>query len=237
VAVNDVVLSWSGGKDSAMALHVLRQDPSLTIAHLLTTVTKDYGRVSIHGVRRSLLARQAEALGMNLVEVAIPAQCTHETYETTMIAALTSPPLAGIDTHAFADLFLTDVRRYREINLAKLDKRAVFPVWGRDTGAVARDFIALGFRAIVVCLDPRALPAEFAGRELDEAFLEDLPDDVDPCGENGEFHTFVFDGPIFRRPIPISLGESVVRDGFVYRDVLELRENSPIPITVSNPSR
>lgn len=203
-----------------MAFYVLLQDPSLRIAYLLTTVTKDYGRVSIHGVRRALLTRQAEALGINLLEVAIPAQCTHETYQAAMIAALTSPPLAGIDTHAFADLFLEDVRRHRESNLAKLDKKPIFPVWGRDTGFLSREFIALGFRAVVVCLNPRALPPEFAGRQFDDAFLEDLPGGVDPCGENGEFHTFVYDGPIFDRPVDISLGESVVREGFVFQDLL-----------------
>jgi uncharacterized protein (TIGR00290 family) len=220
MVATDVLLSWSGGKDSAMALYVLRQDPSLRIAHLLTTVTKDYGRVSIHGVRRALLARQAEALGINLFEVTIPAQCTHEAYQANMIAALTSPPLAGINTHAFGDLFLADVRRYRESNLAKLDKKPIFPVWGHDTGSLARKFIALGFRAVVVCVDRSVLPPEFAGRQFDKGFLEDLPDEIDPCGENGEFHTFVYDGPIFERPIDITLGESVVREGCVFQDLL-----------------
>jgi uncharacterized protein (TIGR00290 family) len=220
MAVEDVLLSWSGGKDSAMALYELHQDPSLRIAHLLTTVTKDYGRVSIHGVRRTLLTQQAQALGIDLVEVAIPARCTHETYQAAMVAALESPPLASIHTHAFADLFLTEVRAYRESNLAKLGKRPIFPVWGRNTASLAKEFIALGFRAVVVCVDPRALAPDFAGRQFDEAFLEDLPDHVDPCGENGEFHSFVYDGPIFDRPIDITLGESVVREGFVYQDLL-----------------
>lgn len=220
MAAKDVVLSWSGGKDSAMALNVLRRDPSLRIAYLLTIVTKDYGRVSIHGVRRTLLARQAEAIDIELFEVAIPAQCTHKTYQASMVAALTSPPLAGIDTHAFADLFLEDVRAYRETNLAKLGKTPLFPVWGRDTSALAREFIALGFRAVVVCLDPRILTPDFAGRQFDEAFLDDLPDDVDPCGENGEFHTFVYDGPTFGEPVDITLGEAVIRDGFVFQDLL-----------------
>lgn len=203
-----------------MALNVLRQDPSIRIASLLTTITKDYGRISIHGVRRTLLARQAEALGIDLFEVEIPAECTHEIYQERMIAALTSPPLAGVDRHAFADLFLEDVRAYRETNLAKLGKTAIFPLWGRDTSALAREFIALGYRAVIVCLDPKTLSPDFAGSQFDDAFLDDLPDNVDPCGENGEFHTFVYDGPTFGEPVDITLGEIVVRDGFVFQDLL-----------------
>jgi uncharacterized protein (TIGR00290 family) len=220
MAATDVVLSWSGGKDSAMALHVLRQDPSLRVAYLLTTVSKDYGRVSIHGVRRALVAEQADALGIDLFEVEIPARCSHETYQAAMVAALTSPPLSRIDTHAFADLFLADVREYRVGNLATLDKTPIFPLWSRDTGSLAREFIALGFRALVVCLDPRALSPDFAGRQFDESFLDDLPDGVDPCGENGEFHTFVYEGPIFDRRVDVTLGESVTREGFVFQDLL-----------------
>ena len=220
VAPTDVVLSWSGGKDSAMALNVLRQNPSVRIVYLLTTVTKDYERISIHGVRRVLLARQAQAIGMDLVEVEIPARCAHDTYEAKMLAALTSPPLARVDTHAFADLFLQDVRAYRATNLAKLNKTAIFPLWGRDTSALARDFIGLGFRAVVVCLDPRVLNPNFAGRQFDEAFLQDLPDNVDPCGENGEFHTFVYDGPNFVTSVDVTLGEVITRDGFVFQDLL-----------------
>ena len=220
MVAEDVVLSWSGGKDSAMALNVLRRDPSIKVAYLLTTVTNDYGRVSIHGVRRSVLAMQAESIGNNLFEVMLPAQCSNETYQARMVAALTSPPLADIDMHAFADLFLEDVRAYRENNLQQLGKAAIFPLWGRDTSALAREFIALGFRAVIVCLDPTLLSRDFAGRQYDESFLEDLPDDVDPCGENGEFHTFVYDGPTFAKPVEISLGEEVVRDGFVFQDLL-----------------
>ena len=217
----DVLLSWSGGKDSAMALHMLRQDSSYGVDCLLTTVIEDYDRISIHGVRRSLLHRQAEALGLDLVEVTIPAECTHEIYRSSMIAALTSPRLVGIETHAFADLFLEDVRAYREANLAELGKHAVFPVWGRDTGSFARDFISLGFRAVVVCVDSRILDQRFAGAEFDLALLDDLPTDVDPCGENGEFHTFVYDGPGFRFPIQFDRGETVVRDGFAFKDLVE----------------
>jgi uncharacterized protein (TIGR00290 family) len=217
----DVLLSWSGGKDSAMALHTLRHDFSYKVDCLLTTVTEDYDRISIHGVRRALLHRQAEAFDVDLIEVSIPAECTHETYRSSMAAALTSPRLAGIDTHAFADLFLEDVRAYRETNLAELGKKAIFPVWGRDTNTFARDFISLGFHAVVVCVDLRILDEKFAGREFDQALLHDLPANIDPCGENGEFHTFVYDGPGFRFPVGFDRGETVVRDGFAFRDLVE----------------
>jgi uncharacterized protein (TIGR00290 family) len=204
-----------------MALHTLRKDSPYKVDCLLTTITEDYDRISIHGVRRALLHRQAEALGIDLFEVAIPAECTHETYRSTMATALTAPRLAGIETHAFADLFLEDVRAYRETNLAELGKKAIFPVWGRDTEALARDFISLGFRAAVVCIDTRILNEDFAGREFDQALLDDLPSNVDSCGENGEFHTFVYDGPGFRFPIRFDRGETVVRDGFAFRDLVE----------------
>jgi uncharacterized protein (TIGR00290 family) len=204
-----------------MALHTLRQDSSYEVDCLLTTITEDYDRISIHGVRRALLHRQAEAIGTDLFEVSIPAECTHETYRSSMAAALTSRRLAGIDTHAFADLFLEDVRAYRETNLAELGKKAIFPVWGRDTRTFARDFISLGFHAVVVCVDSRILDPKFAGREFDQALLHDLPADVDPCGENGEFHTFVYDGPGFRFPVRFDRGETVVRDGFAFRDLVE----------------
>jgi len=204
-----------------MALQTLRQDSSYRLACLLTTVTRDYERVSIHGVRRALLNRQAEAIDIDLFEVTIPVRCTHETYQSSMVAALTAPRLARIDTHAFADLFLEDVRAYREANLAKLGKKAIFPVWGYETDILARDFISLGFRAVVVCVDSKILDPDLAGREFDQAFLNDLPENVDPCGENGEFHTFVYDGPGFRFPIRCERGETVTRDGFAFTDLIE----------------
>lgn len=204
-----------------MALHTLRQDSSYEVDCLLTTITEDYDRISIHGVRRALLHRQAEAIGTDVFEVSIPAECTHETYRSSMAAALTSPRLAYIDTHAFADLFLEDVRAYRETNLAELDKKPIFPVWGRDTTTFARDFISLGFHAVVVCVDSRILDQKFTGREFDQALLDDLPANVDPCGENGEFHTFVYDGPGFRFPVRFDRGETVVRDGFAFTDLVE----------------
>jgi uncharacterized protein (TIGR00290 family) len=205
-----------------MALHKLRQDSSYKVDCLLTTITEDYDRISIHGVRRALLHRQAEAVDVDLLEVSIPAHCTHETYRSRMAAALTSPRLADIDTHAFADLFLEDVRAYREANVAELGKKAIFPVWGHDTETLAREFISLGFHAVVVCVDSRILHQSFAGREFDKALLDDLPNNVDPCGENGEFHTFVYDGPGFRFPVRFDRGETVVRNGFAFRDLVEV---------------
>ena len=215
----DVVLSWSGGKDSAMALLALRGDATVRVSHLLTTVTEDYQRVTTHGVRRQLLKLQAAALGIDLLEVTIPAKCSHDHYATLMERALTSPPLDEIRTHAFADLYLRDVRTYREENLTKLDKTALFPVWGRETHAFAEEVINLGFRAKVVALDPTVLNTDLAGRDFDASFLDALPPTIDPCGENGEFHTFVYDGPIFRQPVPITVGQTVERDGLVYTDL------------------
>lgn len=204
-----------------MAWRVLSHDPSRRLAYLLTTVTEDYDRVSVHGVRRALVEKQADALGLDLFQVMIPASCTNETYQARMMAALRSSRLRSIETHAFADLFLEDVRAYREANLAKVGKKAIFPVWGRETAALAREFIGHGFRAVVVCVDTRILNPDFVGREFDEAFLDHLPQNVDPCGENGEFHTFVYDGPGFRSPIHFNRGESVIRDGFAFKDLVE----------------
>jgi uncharacterized protein (TIGR00290 family) len=229
MTTTDVVLSWSGGKDSVMALNILRKNPSYEVRYLLTTVNKDYDRVSIHGVRRALLARQAEQIGVKLIEVPIPADCTYEMYQARMLEALTSPALAPIDTHAFADLFLGEVRAYRESNLAQLGKKAIFPVWGSDTTTLAREFITLGFRAVVVCLDRTVMDSDLVGRPFDEGFLEDLPDHVDPCGENGEFHTFVYDGPTFSRPVDVRLGEVVNREGFAFQDLLPTTPNAAAP--------
>jgi uncharacterized protein (TIGR00290 family) len=187
---------------------------------LLTTVTEDYGRVSMHGVRRELLRAQACAAGVPLVEVDIPASCPNSVYEERMAAALASPPLAGVRTMAFADLFLEDIRAYRESRLAGAGWAAAFPVWGRDTRELALEFIESGFEAVLVCVDPAQLDPSFVGRAFDSELLADLPDSVDPCGENGEFHTFVHAGPIFERPVPIELGEAVMRDGFAFQDLI-----------------
>lgn len=213
-------LSWSGGKDSALALWMLRESEGRLPGALLSTVTADFERVSMHGVRRELLREQSRLAGVPLVEVEIPARCSNEVYEARMSEAFATPPLLETREMAFGDLFLQDIREYRESRLASAGRRACFPVWGIDTGELARRFIANGFRALLVCVDPRILDASFAGRELDERLLEDLPPNVDPCGENGEFHTFVYDGPIFSEPIACERGETVLRDGFVFCDVL-----------------
>ena len=214
-----LALAWSGGKDSALALGALLREGG-EVRALLTTVTEEYERVSMHGVRRELLHRQAEALGIALVEVRIPPACSNELYEERMAAALASPALEALQAVAFGDLFLADVRAYREQQLAAAGKRAVFPLWHRDTAALAQEFVAGGFRAVIVCLDPRHLPRSAAGREYDDAFLAGLPDGVDPCGENGEFHTFVHDGPLFARPVSCMPGAVVERDGFVFSDLV-----------------
>src|SRR4051812_14698799 len=173
----------------------------------------------MHGVRRELVLAQAEAAGVQLVEVGIPATCTNEVYETRMAAALAASPLAGVRTMAFADLFLADIRAYREEKLAGAGWGAEFPLWGRDTCALAREFIDAGFEAVLVCVDPAQLDASFVGRSFDSELLADLPAGVDPCGENGEFHTFVHAGPIFSRRIEFTLGEAVMRDGFAFQDL------------------
>ncbi len=218
-----VALSWSGGKDSALALHVLGREQGDTPAALVTIVTETHGRVSMHGVRRELVQAQADAAGVPLVEVGIPAACPNEVYEARMAHALAVPPLEGVGTMAFADLFLEDIRAYREQRLAAAGWTASFPLWKRDTGPLAREFIDAGFQAVLVCVDPSKLDASFAGRAYDEALLADLPAHVDACGENGEFHTFVHAGPIFEHPIPIERGETVTRDGFVFCDALLAR--------------
>jgi uncharacterized protein (TIGR00290 family) len=170
-----------------------------------------------------LLHRQAAALGLPLVEVVIPPQCVNETYEQRMDEALDDGVIADVEVFAHGDLFLEDVRAYREERLARAGKRGVFPVWGRDTGELAREFVASGFEAIVCCVDPRALDASFAGRAYDDRLLDDLPPSVDPCGENGEFHTFVHAGPIFSAPVSCETGEVVEREGFVFADIVETR--------------
>jgi uncharacterized protein (TIGR00290 family) len=213
-------LGWSGGKDSALALWTLREREGRLPGSLLTTITAEYDRVSMHGVRRELLRWQARLVGVPLVEVEIPTPCPNEVYEERMAAALASPEMEGVEEIAFGDLFLQDIREYRESRLVGTGRRAVFPVWGLDTAELARKFIAAGFRAILVCVDPRALDPSFAGREFDEGLLKDLPPAVDPCGENGEFHTFVYDGPIFSEPVACRRGEVVERDGFVFCDLL-----------------
>jgi uncharacterized protein (TIGR00290 family) len=215
-----ILFCWSGGKDSAMALHALLQRHDVRIAALLTTVTETYDRISMHGVRRELLLQQAESIGLPLHEVRIPPQCVNPIYEARMEEALRVHYAEGVRTAAFGDIFLEDLRAYREKNLAHIGMTALFPIWKRDTRELIREFHENGFRAIAACVDPKVLDRSFAGRELDDAFFRDLPANVDPCGENGEFHTFVFDGPIFRKPIPVRVGEIVERDSFIYADLM-----------------
>lgn len=214
-----LALAWSGGKDSALALAALREAGEEPCA-LMTTVTETYDRVSMHGVRRELLARQAEAAGVPLVEVVIPPTCVNAEYEARMAAALDAPPLDAAGEIAFGDLFLEDVRAYREARLTAAGRRARFPLWGRDTAELARGFLAAGFQAWISCVDPKQLDASFAGRRYDSTLLDDLPEGVDPCGENGEFHTFVVAGPVLRGRVECEPGERVERGGFVFCDLL-----------------
>jgi len=214
------ILSWSSGKDSAMALYRTRASKQFEVVCLLTTLSQPFRRVSMHGVREELLDRQAESLGIPLEKVLIPYPCPNAVYEEKMRNTLSLWKERGVTHVIFGDLFLEDIRRYREANLSQLDLTPVFPVWGTDTVSLAREMLEVGFRAILTCVDPRKLDGKFAGRKFDSSLLEDLPPTVDPCGENGEFHTFVYDGPIFRESIPVEIGQSVLRDGFQFADVL-----------------
>ena len=215
-----ILFCWSGGKDSAMALHALLEQQQFHVTALLTTVTEGYERISMHGVRRELLELQAASIGLPLDEVRIPPQCANSVYEACMGQALRSFYDQGVRKIAFGDIFLEDLRAYREKNLARIGMSALFPIWKRDTHELIRFFQARRFRAIAVCIDPKVLDRSFAGRELDDSFFRDLPGNADPCGENGEFHTFVCDGPVFRRPVSVRTGEIVHRDGFVFCDLL-----------------
>jgi uncharacterized protein (TIGR00290 family) len=219
VTAGPIALAWSGGKDSALALTALRRE-GCDVAALITTFTADYDRVSMHGVRRALLRAQADAVGVPLVEVDIPAACADDVYADRMEAALRSPPLAALHAVASGDLYLQDVRAYREERLRQVGKRALFPLWGLDTAAVAREFLGEGFEAQVVCVDTRRLDASFVGRAYDASFLGQLPPGVDPCGENGEFHTFVHAGPCFERRVTCRVGRHVVRGDFAFADLV-----------------
>ncbi len=216
-----ILLSWSGGKDSALALHELMQSGNYEIVSLLTTVTRDYDRISMHGVRHILLEQQAEFMGLPLETVFIPKKVSNEEYESKMREVLSRYQASGIDSVAFGDIFLEDVRKYRETNLSKMDMKGIFPLWKRDTWDIARRFLDLGFKAIVTCVDSNYLDRSFAGKHINEQFLSDLPADVDPCSENGEFHSFVYDGPIFRNVVEFERGDVVLRDErFYYCDLI-----------------
>ncbi len=214
------LLCWSSGKDSAWTLHVLRQRREVDVVGLLTTINDVHARVAMHAVRLALLEAQAEAVGLPLRKVPIPSPCSNEEYEAAMGEAMRKALAAGVTVMAFGDLFLEDIRRYREQQLAGTGLTPIFPIWGLPTDALARDMVAAGLNARLTCVDPKQLPASFAGREFDATFLADLPAGVDPCGERGEFHTFAYDGPMFRHPVPIRTGEIVARDGFVFADLL-----------------
>lgn len=214
-----VLLAWSSGKDSAFALHALRAQ-GVEVVGLLTTVNELYDRVAMHAVRLALLEAQAAAVGLPLTIARIPSPCPNEIYERVMAEALAEARACGVTAVAFGDLFLEDVRRYREERMAGTGLRSLFPLWGRPTPELAREMLASGQRAVLTCVDPRALPPTLAGRAFDEALLDDLPASVDPCGERGEFHTFAWDGPAFRHPVPVRVGEVVEREGFVFADVL-----------------
>ena len=214
-----VIVSWSGGKDSALALHATLADPALRVVALLTTLSLGDDRVSVHGVPRTLVERQAEALGLPLAVARVPRRASNEIYESAQRSALLQWRGERVRRVVCGDLFLPDVRDYRDRLFASVRMSGAYPLWGADTGELARRFIALGFRAILVAVDPAQLDASFAGRELDEGLLHELPRGADPCGERGEFHTFVYDGPIFREPVAVRRGAVVEHDGLVYQDL------------------
>ena len=216
--VKRVILSWSSGKDSAWALHVLRQDPEIEVCALLTTLNTAFDRVAMHGTRRSVLEAQAEAAQLPLWTVPLPWPCSNEIYEERMAEACQRAVGEGIDAVAFGDLFLEDVRAYRERQLKPAGLEPLFPLWKNPTGTLAREMMSGGLRARISCVDSKQLPASFASREFDENLLRDLPAGTDPCGEQGEFHTCVYAGPMFSAPLPLENGETVDRDGFVFTD-------------------
>ncbi len=223
-----VVFAWSGGKDSALSLYEMVKGGRYEIVSLLTTITEDYDRVSMHGVPRILVEQQAESLGLPLEKVFISKDSSNEDYESKMGQVLARFRQGGITQVVFGDIFLEWVKKYREDNLSKLGMRGLFPIWGMDTDQLTRSFIALGFQAIITCVDTRVLDKRFVGRMIDESFLAELPPDVDPGGENGEFHSFVFDGPIFKERIAYTLGESVLRGSFSFCDLLPIKDRKPI---------
>lgn len=211
-----VLFTWSGGKDSAMALYELKKNPEYKICALLTTVTEDYDRISMHGVRSVLLEQQAASLGLPLEKVLITKNSSNEEFEEKMSAVLQRYKSEGISLVAFGDIFLEDLRKYREDNISKIGLKALFPIWKRDTTELAHSFITLGFKARLTCVDSHVLDRSFAGRTYDEIFLSELPSGVDPCGENGEFHSFTYDGPIFQKKVFHTAGEIILRDNRFY---------------------
>lgn len=225
------LVSWSSGKDSAWTLQVLRQSNEYEIVGLLTTINSSFDRVAMHGVRRELVEAQADAAGLPLWNVPLPWPCSNQEYEAAMGAACAKAVDAGVGAVAFGDLFLEDVRQYREDRMRGLGLIPVFPLWKLDTRQLISDMWAGGVRSRIVCLDPRKLSASFAGRDLDQRLVDEFPAGIDLCGENGEFHTFVYDGPMFAQAIPVESGDTVTRDGFVFTD---LRMRQPAQLTTDN---
>lgn len=215
-----ILMSWSSGKDSAWALHKLQQDPNVELAGLFCTINKAFDRVAMHGVRVELLQKQAECLGLPLEIIEIPYPCSNAEYEKIMGQYVEKAKSNKIEYFAFGDLFLEDIRNYRVEKLKDSGITAVFPIWGIPTDKLSQEMVNSGLRTVITCINPRQIPQEFVGREYDEDFLNALPESVDPCGENGEFHSFVFDGPMFRNKIDIVIGEVVKRDDFVFADIL-----------------
>ena len=215
-----IILGWSGGKDSALALHALLEDSRYEVVSLLTTLTLDFDRISMHGMRRELLLRQAEVIGLPLEEVWIKQGAGNAEYEAAMLKSIGQFQKRGITKMAFGDLFLQDIRNYREQMLKHLKMECVFPIWGKDTSALATEFVSKGFKARTCCIDTRKLPDSFCGRDLTSEFFAALPASVDPCGENGEFHTFVYDAPNFRMPVEIETGAQRRDEPFLFCDLL-----------------
>lgn len=214
------LLFWSSGKDSAYALDSLRRQGEVDVIGLITTVNRPVRRIAVHAVREQLLTAQAQACALPVKRLPLPDPCPNEHYEAVVGDALTEAARRGVTAVAFGDLHLQDIRAYREKLLADTDIEPLFPLWGRDTSALAAEMVKAGLRARVICVDLKVLPASFAGRDYDEQFLTDLPSNVDHCGENGEFHTFVYDGPMFRHPIALQAGKLSQRGGFAYADFL-----------------
>jgi uncharacterized protein (TIGR00290 family) len=225
--MKNVLLSWSSGKDSAWAFHLLKQQEGLHISGLVTTFNKAADRVAMHAVRRSLVEAQADRIGTPLWRIELPWPCSNADYEEIMRGVVNRALSAGVEAFAFGDLFLQDIRDYRQKQLSGTGLEALFPLWGIPTRDLARDMISAGVKAKVTCVDPSKLDRSFAGCDFDHAFLERLPKEVDPCGENGEFHTFVSDAPFFSSPVGVRLGEIVDRDGFVFADLISSEEVKP----------
>ena len=220
------LVSWSSGKDSAWTLHILQQQPDIEVAGLFCTVNQKHLRVAMHAVRQNLLQRQADHIGLPLHIIPLPDPCSHAEYASAMEDFIHQARRLDIKCMAFGDLYLEDVRAYRERNLVGTGIAPLFPLWGMDTGVLSREMIAGGLSAYITCVDPRCLPRDCAGRAYDESFVHGLPEEVDPCGENGEFHSFVHDGPMFRQTLAVEVGEIVDRDGFVFADLLPAHQQA-----------